>query len=148
MARQLAALLGRKNDTLLLATLSDLEKKTGSTGIDIQLLSEILQNAHRVMRLLRLDVRDITAKELYQALQSNSTKLTGVCDYTGLIINGSLVSFNVRDIAENNQKETVFTKRTSMHLHDALAAEIASRYLKQAHHHKRIVERLLATLTG
>lgn len=147
MARQLAALLGRSNDALLLATLSDLEKKTGSKGIDVQLLSEILQNAHNIMRSLRLDIADITAKELYQALQGNSAQLKGVHEYTGLVVRGSLVSFNAGDVTENNLKKAIFTKRTSVRMHDALAAEIAARYLNESHHHERIVRRLLATIT-
>lgn len=149
MARQLATLLGRGDDRLLLLTLRDLELKTGAKGVDIALLGEILHSAHATMRLMGLDTIDSRAHEVYQALQSNASKLTDESlAYSGLVIEGELVSFNPRDIADNAASGRTFEARTVQYLQRALAAEIKARYLAAAHHHEKIVTRLLEVVAS
>lgn len=147
MARQLATLLGRGDDRLLLLTLRDLELKTGSKGIDVTLLGDILHTAHAAMRLVGLDPVDSTAREVYQALQNNVSRLTDESlAYSGLVLGGELVSFNPYDIAEDTASERTFETRTALHLQRALATEISARYLAAAYHHEKIVKRLLEAI--
>jgi hypothetical protein len=54
--------------------LRQLEQASGHKGTDVQLLSEILQKAHGIMKQLGFDHGDTTGPELYQALNNMAKK--------------------------------------------------------------------------
>lgn len=148
MARQLARLLGRQNDKLLLAAFEDLEKMTGSKSIDVKLLGEILEQAYRDMRILRLDSRDTTAKELYHALRVNLDSDTlDSAGYVGVVIANECISFNTLDLAADEERAARFEQRSLKNMRSALVKEIEQRYLNNAASHENIVKKLLKTIT-
>lgn len=55
-------------EPLFSLSLKQLEKASHNKGVDIQLGTEILEKAHRAMDELKLDRKDTTGGELYQAL--------------------------------------------------------------------------------
>lgn len=130
MARQLALLLGRSQDRLLIKTLEDLEVATGQSGVDVRLLGEILHQAHGWMRQAKLDAGDTTARELYQALLHSSE--VDVPMYTGLLIGGERISFHLQDLQADRSQRTAFEKRSTLFLQKALSLEIRARYLAAA----------------
>ena len=144
MARQLAKLIGRQDDKLLLATIDDLEKVTGSKGIDVTLLGEIISRSHNVIRALNLDSRDTTARELYQALRvAHAREALELVDYLGVEVDGECISLNAHDLAEDVKKNVSFEQRTLGGMQAALAGELARRYMENATHHEKIVRRLV-----
>lgn len=67
MSRALAEFLG-VDDPLFSMKLEKLEHASGSQGIDVRLLAEMIGRSHQKMRELGLDPRDTTGQELYRAL--------------------------------------------------------------------------------
>lgn len=147
MARGLATLLGRPKDKLLLLTLEDLEKATGSKGVDVKLLGDILHRAHGAMRALKLDSTDTTAKELYNALRVNDDEdILRKTAHVGLIVGNACISFNADDIAADNKKSVQFEERSLRHMQKALLEEVKQRYEAKAPASDRLVPRLLSKL--
>jgi hypothetical protein len=68
MSRILSDLLGAK-EPLFTQTLQELESASNSSGIDINLATEIDQKGQAKIRELGLDPSDTSSKELYHALQ-------------------------------------------------------------------------------
>lgn len=114
--------------------LSQLERSTGNEGVDVRLIADITHKAHDVMRALRLDTADTTARELYLALnafvkQSADHELFFDADYTLIKLDDDVVSFNLIDVIENAHHELAFEKRMMSHGQRALRGEIVARYL-------------------
>jgi ribokinase len=114
--------------------LSQLERSTGNEGVDVRLIADITHKAHQVMRELRLDTADTTARELYLALgayikQSTNHELFFDADFTLLKIEDDVISFNLIDVIENAHHELGFDQRMLSHGQRALRGEIVARYL-------------------
>lgn len=147
MARVLVDLLGRSEDKLLLVTIEDLEKATGSRGIDVRLVGDVLHRAHKVIRTLGLDSSDSTAMELYNALRVNDNEdVLHNTSYVGMIIDKKCISFNAKDIAADEKVGARFEQRSLKHMQEALAQELAKRYMAKAGAYEVIVKRLLKSV--
>lgn len=147
MARGLAALLGRERDKLLLLAIDDLERATGSKGIDTLLIGDILHRGHEVIRSLRLDGSDSTAKELYNSLRAIKDKaVLERTQYSGLIVEGACISLNVDDIEADSVNKAAFEDRSLQHLQTSLKLEIIQRYKQASPKNDKVVDRLLKAL--
>ncbi len=56
------------DEPLFSLSIKQLEQATGHTGMDVRLISEILQKTKATAKALKLDPKDTTGEELYQAL--------------------------------------------------------------------------------
>lgn len=72
MAQHLSKLLNAEEPMFSLM-IQGLEVASGRTGVDVRLMSEVMQNAQRKLRELQLDPGDTTGKELYAALLDKAT---------------------------------------------------------------------------
>ncbi|MDB5165885.1 MAG: putative Ribokinase [Candidatus Saccharibacteria bacterium] len=114
--------------------LSQLERSTGSDGVDVRLIADVTHKAHDVMRGLKLDTADTTARELYLALnsyitQSTTHELLFDADFMLLKIENEVVSFNLIDVIENVHHQLPFDQRMITHGQRALRGEIIARYI-------------------
>jgi sugar/nucleoside kinase (ribokinase family) len=133
MAMMLQKLLDSKNHQISLG-LDDLEKSSGSSGIDARLVADILSKSHEVMRKLGLDTKDTTARELYHALNSQFKNshiedLLLACDYVLYLFENEVVSLNLIDIIENAHHELSFENRVCSHGQRALRGQVIERYM-------------------
>lgn len=108
--------------------LKKLEQATGNQGIDAKLVGNIHERAYAVLRRLGLDPKNTTNKELWAALHGKYPKDTlRNADYVGLVTIDGVVSFNQNDVKRN--KNHSFAERSTDAMRQALAEEIAKRYL-------------------
>ncbi len=129
------------NEPLFPSALSQLERSTGGSGVDIRLIADVTHKAHEIMRTLKLDPADTKGRELYLALNSFVMKndkfdVFFEADYVLIIIDNEVVSFNLIDVIENAHHELPFEKRIFSHGQRALRGEIVERYTK----HPRTLE--------
>jgi sugar/nucleoside kinase (ribokinase family) len=106
VAKFLKDLLGSR-EPLFAFTIQQLEAATGRQGTDIAYMADITERAHAVMRQIKLDTADTTPIELYNALNAHANDV-GLFDTTadvGLVYDGGeVVSFNIDDIKDNQQR--------------------------------------------
>lgn len=127
MAHYLQQLL-QADDPLFSIGLNKLEQATGNRGIDVKLIGDIHERAYAVLRRLGLDPKNTTNKELWAALHGKYPKDTlKHSAYVGLVTIDGVVSFNENDVKRN--KNHGFAERTSDSMRQALASELAERYL-------------------
>lgn len=136
MAKFLQQLL-KINEPTFSVGMRQLEKATGSSGVDTRLIADITHKAHEIMRQLGLDPADSTGRELYQALVSSVKrgtfeKLLVNADYVMMAFVGEPVSFNLIDVIENAHHELTFEQRIMSHGQRSLRGEIVQRYLQHA----------------
>ncbi len=136
MAKFLQQLL-KINEPTFSVGMSQLEKATGSSGVDTRLIADITHKAHDIMRHLGLDPADSTGRELYQALVSSVKrgtfeKLLVNADYVMMSFVGEPVSFNLIDVIENAHHELTFEQRIMSHGQRSLRGEIVQRYLQHS----------------
>lgn len=142
----LSRLLGR-NDVMFTLTLEDLEKTTGRQGIDVRLVGDILHNSHRVIRRLGLDGRDTTPLELYNALRVNDDdELLRDTEFAGIFFEGECISFNAKDIKDDEINGTHFKHRSLVYMHEALKEEITRRYRENRPKNDKIINRILLNI--
>lgn len=144
MASFIENVLGSK-DPMLTIGLIDLEKHVSGAGVDTKLIADMLAEAHKVMRVLRLDPADTTAKELYHGLNTLVEKgkaedLLLDTDYVLLALDGQAVSFNLIDVIENAHHQLKFENRTSSHGVRALRGMIVERYLASGKAESLVIE--------
>jgi hypothetical protein len=138
MTHFLQSALGvKEDDRLFRIGLIQLEKMTGSSGVDTRLIADIIEKAHKVMRRLGLDIRDTTAHELYFTLSSavkhnTAESLLADNDYVLLIVEDQAVSFNLIDVIENAHHELPYDKRIISHGQRNLRGELVGRYINHA----------------
>jgi hypothetical protein len=111
-----------------------LEKSTGNSGIDLRLIADIFENAHKVMRAIGLDTKDTTVKELYHSLiaavkKENIEELLYETDYVLYVVGDDIISFNLIDVIENAHHELNFESRIISHGQRSLRGEIIERYV-------------------
>jgi hypothetical protein len=113
-----------------------LERSTGNSGVDSRLIADMHENAHRVMRILKLDTTDTTGRELYHSLitsikhrDRNIEALLVDTDYVLYIIDGKVISFNLIDVIENAHHELPYDKQIISHGQRSLRGEIIGRYI-------------------
>ncbi|MDO4684137.1 MAG: hypothetical protein Q4B06_00330 [Candidatus Saccharibacteria bacterium] len=142
MARQLAVLLGRPHDRLLLHQLEVFESTTGTESVDIALLSDIWRKSHAVLRALSLAVDDTTPQELYAALRHSKEleKLLRRTAYAGAVIDGECVSLNYDDVMADKAKATGFSDRSLAGMRAALVDELERRYAAASVSSERLAE--------
>ena len=132
MSHTLASLLGNNHPRFLL-TLEDFERASGQSGIDVRLVAEITETAHKAMRSLGLDPADTSAKELYQALlasvkQGKAEQILASASYVLLPFEEGPVSFNLLDVIEASHHQLPFDQRTVGHAQRRLRLQIVKRY--------------------
>lgn len=132
MSKMLSSLLGNDHPRFLL-TLEEFERASGNTGIDIRLMADITETAHRVMRSLGLDTADTSAKELYQALvacvgRGDAEQMLAGASYVLLAFDEGPVSFNLLDVIEAGHHGLPFEARATGHGQRKLRQEIVKRY--------------------
>ncbi len=134
MARKLQDLL-TSNEPLFTFAISQLERSTGSAGVDVRLIADITHKLHETMRYLGLDPADTTARELYLALNAYVVRedlheLLFDTDYVLARIDDHVISLNYIDIIENIHHQLTFEDRVYSHGQRALRGEIIDRYLQ------------------
>lgn len=144
MARQLAVLLGRADDRLLLHTLATFERTTGTESVDIALMGDIWRRAHTVVRQLGMQ-QGATAHEMYQALRAHQSpkKLLAHTSYVGLVIDGEVVSLHPDDVMYDAKHATDFAHRSHGAMRAALLDEIERRYTAASVSSVRVAELLV-----
>ena len=148
MAKFLKDLLATDHP-LFTYNLQQLEKATGNAGVDVRLIADITENAHTVMRRLKLDTTDTTAEELYWALVS-TVRMGKVEEYlsatqhTLAAFTDGIVSFNIQDVIENAHHSLGCADRVIGHGQRHLRAEIIRRYAE----HDRTRDELVHELTS
>lgn len=146
MTHKLKELLGNDHP-LFTHNLAEFEKITGNDGVDVRLLAEILERAHKVMRSMNLDPSNTTGIEAYQALknlvknESGQRKLHNT-DFVIMLFGTDLVSFNLQDVIENTHHELDFVDRTLSHAQRHLRQEIIRRYAEHERTHEGHVHRV------
>lgn len=133
MARFLQKLLDA-NEPVFSAGLTQLEKATGNSGIDIRLIADVIEKSHHIMRKLGLDINDTTGHELYLSLMSvvkrgEAESLLVDYDYVMIIIDHKIISFNLIDVIENSHHQLPFEKQIISHGKRSLRGELVSRYI-------------------
>lgn len=113
--------------------MQQLEKATGSDGVDTRLIADITHTAHAIMRRLGLDPADTTARELYGALVSSvrhhmAEDILLTADFVLLPFGDDVISFNLIDVIENSHHELSFEQRITSHGRRSLRGEIVQRY--------------------
>lgn len=114
--------------------LAKLEKATGNSGIDVRLITDLIEKTHHIMRKLGLDPRDTTGRELYFALISAAKHveletLFSDADYVMCFIDGKVISFNLIDMIENSHHELSYDDQIICHGQRSLRGELVGRYL-------------------
>lgn len=132
MAKFLKDLLGNDHP-LFIENIFQLERAAGNEGIDTRLIADVIAQAHRVMRRLKLDPADTTGEELYSALravvrQGLAEAVLADTNYVLLNFADGQVSFNLQDVIENTHHELPYAQRTVAHAQRHLRAEIIKRY--------------------
>jgi sugar/nucleoside kinase (ribokinase family) len=138
MAKFLQDLLGAK-EPLFGVALKNLERASGHSGLDARLIGDILAEAHSVMRSVGLDPADTTGLELYNTLKAhaNDEHLFKETNYVGLLIDGTVVSFNLADIRENVSK--TYGVHTTENMQCALQRELVDRYVQHGRTDEKVV---------
>lgn len=146
MAHKLQELLGNDHP-LFVFNVAELEKAAGHDGVDVRLLADVRERAHRVLRSLELDTANTTAVEAYQALKNLAKNEAGhrILENTDYVIwsfDGDLVSFNLQDIIENFHHEISFSDRVLGHAQRHLRAQIIKRYAEHERTHEDFVHKI------
>ena len=145
MARELAVLL-EDTTPLLLKCFRDLEKASGGRGIDTKLIGDILQKSKKIMKELSLDPNDTTPEELYSALRvSDYRSLLDETSYVAIVIGQEMISFNLKDIETDENRNARFKYRSLSHYKKALRVEIAGRYRQGGSVKQSVVNRIIRT---
>jgi hypothetical protein len=136
MTQFLTNIIGIGNP-LFKSGLQSLEKSTGNSGVDVRLVADVLESAHKVMRQLGLDTKDTTGHELYRALinsvkSGTAEKLLIDTDYTLVFKDGQVISFNLIDVINNSHHEMTFKNQVFRHGQRSLRGEIVTRYISHA----------------
>lgn len=125
------------DEPLLSTGLTALEKSTGNSGVDTRLIADVLEKAHKIMRMLGLDTRDTTGRELYHSLiafvkHGDVESLLIDTDYVLYIIDSKVISLNMIDVIENSHHELPYEKQVISHGQRSLRGEIIGRYINHA----------------
>lgn len=143
MAHALQRLL-KRDDSLFVHTLEELEKTIGHEGIDSRLVAHCIEQTHHIMRELGLDPEHTTAEELYAALRSyvaSDQPKTGLLskDYVLHSFHGVIVSCNLIDVLDDLHENRSFADRSLDHAQRALMEELTHRYASHDRTHDRTV---------
>ena len=107
--------------------LKAIERASGHAAIGVRLIGEIHEKSFAIMRNLGLDPKDTTRDELWSALRGRLPKDTfAKSDYCGLMVSGSVISFNEQDVKSN--KKLDFKHRTNDNMRQQLINELIKRY--------------------
>lgn len=146
MSHKLKTLLDIKNPVFDIV-MQKFEKATGGSSTDVRLLADIAHKSHSIMRDLKLDPSDTTAKELYltliSAVRGNKieTLLKGA-DYVLILIGNQIISFNLIDIIESYHHELSFENRSIKYGQRSLKGELVDRYINHNRTHNETIYEL------
>lgn len=146
MSHKLKILLDIKNPVFDLV-MQKFERATGNSSVDVCLLADITHKAHTIMRELKLDPSDTTAKELYltlvNAVKNNKIEiLLAETDYVLILIDNQIISFNLIDIIESYHHELAFEDRSIKYGQRSLKGELVDRYIKHNRTHDESIYEL------
>jgi hypothetical protein len=118
-----------------------LEKSTGNSGVDVKLIADIYENAHKVMRALGLDTTDTTGRELYHSLiaavkRQDFETLFYNTDFVLYYLDKKVISLNLIDVIENAHHELSYEKQIISHGQRSLRGEVIERYINHARTNK------------
>lgn len=120
-------------EPLFSSAMTKLEHAAGKSGVDVQLIGEIMTGAHTLMRAIGLDPKDTTYEELRRGLTacSGDEQLFAHTDYIGLVFPEGVVSFNRRDVLAGH---------TLDHLRESLERELVASYMSHPRTADTVVE--------
>lgn len=132
----LLELLGQEHRELV-AVASERERRRGWQGVDAELIGELYEKRAGLIRELDLDINDTTAEEFYHALRAKwrrgmredaeaAKKVWRKYRYLGCLVDGELVSANVKDVEANCGRH--FMERSCECFRQELAKEVKKRY--------------------
>jgi len=144
---RLADLLGHDHP-LFAYNMAELERASGNAGIDTRLIADINERAHQVIRALGLDGADTFPDELYLALNAavrrgEAGNVLGHTQYVLAMVEGEVVSLNIKDVVENSHHQLPFVDRQLESARRHLRAEVIRRYAA----HDRITNDLVRRLS-
>ena len=124
-------------EPLFSSGLSQLERATGHSGVDVRIIADILHKGHDVMRGLGLDPSDTTAMEMHSALNAYVRRedhfpLLHETDYVLIMIDGVVFSLNMIDVIESSHHDLPVGHRKLDCGRRALRGELVARYLAHA----------------
>lgn len=148
MVGKIADLLGRSQDRLFRLTISDLEKATGQTCVDLQIRNEILLKSKQIFSELGIDLKNATVTEAYQALLTTKKRnIFDGSDFVGVTVGDSIISCNLNDLKSDRQNKVEVKNRSLIYMQEALMNELKKRYLKlKTKSNERQLERLISEL--
>lgn len=148
MGKVLKQLLGNDHP-LFLMNVARLERAAGNVGIDTALIGEITHKGFDVLRALRLDPKDTTGLELYNALNAavrrediDIEELLEASPYVVINLGAGPISCNLHDVIENTHHELPYEKRTLAHAQRQLRTELIRRYAEHERTHDEMVKEL------
>lgn len=135
------------NHPLFTENITQLERATGNAGVDVRLIADITEEAHRVMRRLGLDPADTRGEELYWALgnavkQGQAEELLADAEYVLVNFDDGPLSLNIQDVIENKHHGLSYIDRTNAHGQRHLRAEVIKRYAEHDRTHDEVVHEL------
>jgi hypothetical protein len=129
MSGRLCQLMGVSSNRRVATLIAEIEKVLGDKTIDAKLIGDCLVGAHEVCRTLRLDIRHLEPRELYHALRSaDQSLLAKLPRYTGLLVQGEVISFHPKDLRKDENEQAKFNERTLRWMQDVLRQEVVRRY--------------------
>ena len=148
MARFLKELLANDHP-LFLMNIARLEQATGSSGVDVRLIGEIVDKGNRTLRDIGLDPTDTTGLELYQALnalvrrdEARAKQVLGNTSYILVNLGDGPLSLNLLDVVENSHHGIPYEQRSVAHAQRKLRAELVRRYAEHERTHRDTVHSL------
>ncbi len=146
MSKFLADILANDHP-LFTRTIAELERASGSDGVDTRLIGDITEQAHTVMRALGLDTADTSGRELYYALNTivangRAEELLAATHYVLMRFSDGPVSLCMHDVIENAHHELPYEKRSVGHAQRHLRAEIVKRYAEHDRTDNTMVHKL------
>lgn len=148
MAKVLKDLLANDHP-LFLMNVALLERASGNAGIDVRLIGEVVDTAHRTLHSLGLDPKDTTGRELYQTLnalvrrdEASARDILRPASFTLINLGVGPISFNLHDVIENSHHDLPYEKRSVAHAQRQLRSELVRRYAEHERTHDEAVRGL------
>lgn len=137
----------QSNSPLFVQAIRQLERSAGNEGVDLRLIADITHKQHEVMRAMKLDPKDTTARELYLALcayveREDTHELLFDSDFVLARVGGEIVSLNYIDAVESAHHRLPFEQRILVHGQRSLRGEILARYTSHPRTHDATTRQL------
>lgn len=141
MAHNLTKLLGDSVKARI--AMSELRRMTGDDA-DVRLIADVVARTNTIVRSLGLDPRDVTAREIYQALMAIAPRVQEWAPFKDshwvmADFDGQIISFHPVDIVENYHHELPLGQQRTESGKVALGHEIYRRYRQHPRTHNQTV---------